>query len=209
MTLRLLPLLLLAALSACTAAPAGDSDSDTDTDTEAPPAGPVVTEDLGDGSHETAIDATAEEAWTYFDFESQAHHEPADPADDPTWDLAALRFNLKTNGGTSGTGGATVARLDDTTFDAVTAVPTGGWVADTATAPGVGGSPSANTSPGYAFDNWFDYDLVEHVLRPAENRVYVIRTPEGNHFKLEMLGFYDDAGTPGFVRFRWAALPAA
>lgn len=38
-------------------------------------------------------------------------------------------------------------------------------------------------------------------------RVYVVRTPEGNYFKLEMLGYDDDAGTPGFIRFRWAALP--
>lgn len=180
----------------------------TDDDGDDPPAdGPVVTEDLGDGVYETILDATAEDAWTHFDFETRAHVEPAAPEDDMVWDVAALRFNLKTNGGTSGSGGAAVAVLEDTSFDAVTSVPTGGWIEDDATAPGMGGSPNANTSPGYAFDNWFAYDIMTHTLAPVEGRVYVVRTPEANHFKVEMLGFYDDAGTPGFVRFRWAALP--
>lgn len=193
--------LLLSLLLACAPTDAGDDDAG------AQPAAPVVTDDLGDGSFETVLDATDDVAWTYFDFESRAHVEPATPADDPTWDLAALRFNLKTNGGTSGAGDAAVAVLDGTSFEAVTAAPADGWIADTATEPGVGGSPMTMTSPGYAFDNWFAYDIATHTLQPAAGRVYVVRTPEGNVFKLAMLGYYDDAGTPGFVRFRWAPLP--
>lgn len=199
---RSLLLLALAAPLACVPDPATGDD-----DTGAAQDAPVVTEDLGDGTHETSIDATAEAAWTYFDFESRAQVEPPTPDDDPTWDLGVLRFNLKTNGGTSGSGGAAVAVLDGTTFDAVTAPPTDGWLGDTATEPGVGGSPMADTTPGYAFDNWFKYDIATHTLQPVEDRVYVVRTPEGNHYKLAMLGYYDDAGTPGFVRFRWSPLP--
>lgn len=195
------PLILcLALVFACTSTPVDDTDG-------APQAGPVVTEDLGDGVYETVLDATDEEAWTYFDFETRAHVEPADPEGDAGWDLAALRFNVKTNGGTSGSGGAAVAVLEDTRFDAVTAPPAAGWIEDDANAPGMGGDSMANTSPGYAFDNWFEYNLMTHTLAPVDDRVYVVRTPEANHFKVEMLGFYDDAGTPGFVRFRWAALP--
>lgn len=171
------------------------------------PAEPVVTEELGDGVHETIVDATDEAAWVHFDFESRAHVEPATPEDDPTWDLGFLRFNIKSNGGTSGSGGGAVAILEGTSFEAVTAAPQGGWLTDTATGPGMGGSPSANTSPGYVFDNWFAYDISTHTLQPAAGRVYVVRTPEGNFFKMEMLGYYDEAGTPSFVSFRWAALP--
>jgi len=169
--------------------------------------GPAVTEELGDGSHETVIDATDEAAWTHFDFETRAHVTPAAPDDDDSWDLAALRFNLKSNGGTSGTGGAMVAILEGTSFDAVTAAPAGDYIEDTAAMPGVGGGEDADIEPGYAFDSWFAYDPMSHTLAPAPDRVYVVRTPEGNHFKVEMLGYYDDAGTPGYVRFRWAALP--
>jgi hypothetical protein len=190
----------LAAVAACVA-PGDDGDDGT------PQAGPVVTEDLGGGVHETIVDATHEEAWTYFDFETRAHVEPADAAADPAWDLGVLRFNVKTNGGTSGTGGATVAILDGVSFDDVIAAPAGGWIEDDAQAPGMGGDAMANTSPGYAFDNWFAYDLMSHTLMPVADRVHVVRTPEGNDFKVMMLGYYDDAGTPGFVRFRWAALP--
>jgi hypothetical protein len=156
--------------------------------------------------YETMIDATDEEAWTYFDFESRAHVEPADPADDPSWDLGGLRFNVKTNGGTSGTGETAVAIVDGASFDAVTAAPVDGYLEDDAGAPGSGGDSMSNTSPGYAFDNWFVYNPADHTLSPVEGRVYVVRTPEGNRFKLEMLGYYDDAGTPGYIRFRWAEL---
>lgn len=203
MTRSILALLLAVPLAACTESPPADTNGD-----ELPQDGPVVTEDLGDGSYESVIDSTAEDAWTYFDFESRRAVEPADPTDDPTWDLAALRFNVKSNGGTSGTGGVEVAILDGTSFEAVTTAPADGWIADKAEAPGMGGE-MANVEPGYAFDNWFDYNIMDHTLAPKPDRVYVVRTPEGNHYKLVMLGFYDDAGTPGFVSFRWAELPAA
>lgn len=194
--------LAAAALAACTEPPSSDTDGDLP-----PQDAPIVVEDLGDGSYETVIDATDHEEWVYFDFEAQRAVTPKNPANDSTWDLAALRFNVKSNGGTSGRGGAQVAILEPASFDTVTAAPADGWIEDNANAPGMGGE-MANVDPGYAFDNWFSYDLATHILTPAPDRVYVVRTPEGNHYKLEMLGFYDDAGTPGFVSFRWAALPA-
>jgi hypothetical protein len=67
----------------------------------------------------------------------------------------------------------------------------------------------SDTSPGYAFDNWFDYNPVDHTLTPVADRVYVVRTPEGNHCKVELLSYYDGAGTPGIVSFRWATLATA
>ena len=182
--------------------PPADDDGETAGDVD-----PVVTEELGGGTYKTTLDATDGEAWRYFDFESKSHILPADAAADAIWDLGALRFNVKTNGGTSGTGGAAVAILEGTSFDAVTEAPADGYVEDSAEGPGVGGSEMADVSPGYAFDNWFDYDMDDHTLSAAADRIYVVRTPEGNHYKVEMLGYYDGAGTPGFVSFRWAALP--
>lgn len=196
--MKRLHLTVLLTLTAC--APPTDDDGD-----DGGLQGPAHTEELGGGAYETVIDATAEEAWTYFDFEARAHATPADPDDDAVWDLAALRFNVKTNGGTSGSGGAAVAILEGTSFDAVTSAPADGYVEDAAEDPGVGGE-MADVVPGYAFDEWFAYDMMNHTLAPVAGRVYVVRTPEGNHYKVEMLGYYDDAGTPGFVRFRWAAL---
>jgi hypothetical protein len=46
-----------------------------------------------------------------------------------------------------------------------------------------------------------------HVLTPRA-QVYVVRTAEGNAFKLEILAYYDDAGTSGMLTIRWAPLPA-
>jgi hypothetical protein len=191
------------------AAACGSPTADDDGGDDGGPSGPVVTEELGDDVYETVLDATDEAAWIYFDFEARAQAEPADPTDDATWDLGALRFNVKSNGGSSGSGGAKVAILEGEGFDAVTTAPADGWIEDVAEAPGMGGDAMAETAPGYAFDEWYAYDPMSHTLSPVADRVYVVRTPEGNHFKLEMLAYYDDAGTPGFVRFRWAAIPAA
>lgn len=197
-------LALMTILAAACGSPTADDGGDDDG-----PSGPVVTEELGGDVFETVLDATDEAAWIYFDFEAGAQAEPADPANDGAWDLGALRFNVKSNGGTSGEGGAKVAILEGAGFDAVTAAPADGWIEDAAAAPGTGGDAMAETTPGYAFDEWYAYDPMSHTLTPVADRVYVVRTPEGNHFKVEMLAYYDDAGTPGFVRFRWAAIPAA
>lgn len=54
---------------------------------------------------------------------------------------------------------------------------------------------------------WYDYDFMTHVLTPKPV-VYVVRTVEGNAFKLEVQGYYDEAGTSGIFTIRWAALDA-
>lgn len=187
--------LLLAACATTTDDTGGDDDG-------APQDGPARTEDQGDGSFVTVLDASSESEWTHFDFESGEYVEMSAAV----WDIGALRFNIKTNGGTSGDGGAAVAVLDGTSFDAVTEAPADGYKEDAAGDPGVGGE-MADITPGYAFDEWFAYNPADHTLAPAPGRIYVVRTPEGNHFKVEMQGYYDDAGTPGFVGFRWAELP--
>jgi hypothetical protein len=39
-------------------------------------------------------------------------------------------------------------------------------------------------------------------------QVYVVRTVEGNAFKLEIVDYYDEAGTGGLFTIRWAAVTA-
>ena len=129
---------------------------------------------------------------------------PATPEDSGEWDMAFQRFNIAVNGGTSGTGDVAVARLDDAVYEDVTVAPADGYITDNVIDP-VGGME--DIEPGYAFDLWFDYDMDEHTLSPT-GRVYVVRTVEQNYFKVEVIDYYDQAGTAGYVTSRIAAIDA-
>ncbi len=145
---------------------------------------------------DVVIDARDDMNWVYYDLESGQEVSPSTPEDSPAWDLAFLRFNVAVNGGSSGTGDVAAAILDGKTLGDVTEVPVDGFVTDD-----VSDAPEdMETAPGYAFDEWYDYNPSNHVLTPRE-RVYVVRTVEGNHFKLQLTDYYDEAGTSGYVHF--------
>ena len=164
---------------------------------------PVVVVDNGDGSVTVTIDARDDVAWVYLDLESSALVTPVDPGDSPLWDLAALRFNIKTNGGSSGSGEVEVATIEGVPFDAVDQAPVDGYARDDA----AGGPAAMEPEPGYAFDLWYDYDMDEHTLSPRDV-VYVVRTVEANYYKIQMLDYYNDAGTAGYVKLRAAPIAA-
>lgn len=184
MKLRNAPLLLLP-LIACVPADDGDDDDGGGVDRG------IVTEDQGDGSFITVVDARDEARWKHLDFESRAEVDAASPA----WDLGLLRFNIATR--------VEVAPLAGADFDAVTVAPASGYVGD-----GDDADPmDMETMPGYAFDLWYAYDMTTHVLT-ARDVLYVVRSAEGNYFKVQLLDYYDDAGTAGYVALRWAPVSA-
>jgi hypothetical protein len=56
-------------------------------------------------------------------------------------------------------------------------------------------------------DLWYDYDMDAHTLA-ARDVVYAVRSASGNYFKIQMLDYYNDAGTAGYVKFKVAPLAA-
>ncbi|MCA9689479.1 MAG: HmuY family protein [Myxococcales bacterium] len=164
-----------------------DGSSETASDTEAP-----------DELERVTIDARDETRWVHFDLEAGAEVTPATPEDSPEWDLAFSRFNVAVNGGTSGSGGVVVATLAGVTFDEVAQAPADGYVTDE-----VSSIPEPmELEPGYAFDLWYDYDPITHALS-ARGLIHVVRTVEGAYYKIELLDYYDTAGSAGFVSFRY------
>jgi hypothetical protein len=164
----------------------------------------VVTEDNGDDTFTTHVVAEDDELWIYFDFQSGGEVIPEDPAESTDWDLAFQRFHVMTNGGSSGSGEARVAVLAAADFDALQRAPEGGYVEDS------DDGDDDDSDPDYVFeidDGWYAYDPSSHTLSPRA-LVYVVRTPEGDYFKLMMLGYYDDSGSDGRPSFRWAPVEA-
>jgi hypothetical protein len=158
----------------------------------------VITSDGGSGSLRSVVDATSSEVWIYFDFERG--REVA--AEAPEWDLGIQRFKLKSNGGMSGDGGVSVARLPGADFEALTQAPPAdaGYLVDAPDGPDEGITEDLAFLEG---DGWFEYDPKYHTLKPRPV-VFVVHTVEGGYFKVAILGFYDSVGTSGYLSFRWA-----
>lgn len=182
--MKLLAALLLLPLTACL--PPDETNDDDDGGGGTPDRG-IQTEDRADGSHITVVDARDEASWQHLDFETAAEV----PEGSSAWDLGFLRFNVKTR--------VEVASLEGVDFDALTVAPADGYTTDAASTD----PADMETMPGYAFDLWYEYDPATHVLT-ARDVVHVVRSAEGNYFKVQMLDYYDDAGTSGHVSLHWA-----
>jgi HmuY protein len=161
------------------------------------PTGPVTTAPNADGTFTTIINAVSELEWTYLDFETRAMAASTGP-----WDLRYQRFHISANGGVTGAGGVEVVPLPGRTLAEVTAAPTSGFITD---APD-GEDP--NMEPDYAFEQgegWYAYDVQTHTLSPRPI-VWVVRSTGGAVIKLAIERYYDQAGSPGWITFRWAPL---
>jgi hypothetical protein len=160
-----------------------------------------------DGSFETLVDASSTTAWSYLDFETGLAVTPPDPLSERTWDVAFQRFKVISNGGASGMGGALVARITDTPFANITQAPEDGYIAD---APD--GDADRDDTPDSAFtngvDDWYSYDVATHQVSPRQDITYIVRSPEMHFWKVQIHAYYDAAGSPGFLRFRWASVLA-
>ena len=157
----------------------------------------AFTHEVEGGVVTTIADATDESAWQHLDLDSGLSTTEG-------WDLAFSRFRVRINGGVSGGGGVLVAELEGQAFDALTRAPEEGW---SAAVPD--GESDDDTEPDNAFNDgasdWYAYDEATHTLT-ARDVTYVIASTEARFYKLRFEAYYDAAGSPAVVRFRWAEI---
>ena len=147
---------------------------------------------------EVTVDSTSETDWHLYDFERQGLVD-----EDLPWDIRLQRYRIYLNGGVNGDGGVEGVVLDGVAFDDVTEadVPPAGdpaWRTDDPDADGDGEDETL-------FIDWFDYNSSTHILTP-KLRTTLLRTVEGAVVKVEIVDYYDDVGTSGYLSFRWAEL---
>ncbi|AEI62373.1 HmuY family protein [Corallococcus macrosporus] len=155
----------------------------------------------GDGSYTTAVNATGSSEWIGLDLDNGTQ---VSKETDAAWDVAFQRFNILSRGGVSGSGDVAVAVLTETDFAQVTQAPADGYLVDAEDGEDRGTDPDSAFNVG---DGWYAYDMSTHALSARRN-VYVVRSDEGAYFKIALQSYYDDAGTPGMLSFRWAKVPA-
>lgn len=185
---------------AWTMACAGDISPDT---IDGPPkTGSVLTTYSEIGTATTRVDASMEDAWVYLSLGDGKQVEPQTPLQSTGWDLSFQRFKVKSNGGISGIGAVEIAILPGADFDALREAPKEGYVVDQAD------SADEDEDEDYVLLSdgaWYTYNPTSHTLSPRDI-IYVIHSAGGDYYKLQMLSYYDDAGTPGHPVFRWAAI---
>jgi hypothetical protein len=143
-------------------------------------------EALDDGSIRVTIDATSETDWVGYAF-GEGVLGTAVPGD-----LDVQRYRLRLGDGVA-------AQVVDASWDDLTQAPASGYATDT---------EPLEDDESYVFNDWYTYDYATHSLAPNDV-VFVVDDGMGLQVKVQVESYYDPAGTPGFLTFRWAELETA
>lgn len=184
----------------------GDIDK-PDGGTNPPPGDALIeTTDNGDGTFTTTANASSKEIWVYMDLETGEEVDVSNPSTSDDWDIAFQRFRIILNGGVNGNGGVEVAVLEGAGFGAVTDAPGDGYTTDEDDGEDEGEIPddAIRIGPTSETGPWA-YDIETHELS-GSGAVFVVKSVEGNFFKLEFLEYYNDVGDAGYVEMHWAQL---
>jgi hypothetical protein len=157
-----------------------------------------------DGSVVTRVDATIESEWQQFDLDTGEEVEG-----ESDWDIAFSRHRIRTNGGVTGEGRVQVAALEGESFEDVERAPDEGFAADREDSTGDGGD--TDSDPDNVFnsgpEDWYEYNVMTHELTPKDI-TYVIASTAERFYKFRIEDYYDSAGTPAKMRFRWSEIEA-
>ncbi|MFK8268223.1 HmuY family protein [Capnocytophaga cynodegmi] len=164
------------------------------------------------------LDASKSDVWVYFSFSKGSEVPVTEPATDLSWDIAFNRYNIKTNGGTSGKGQAGVVNTNTKKFDSVKESPTEGYVVDTevVSSPRPGQEPvtisvnSAITGTVMVKEakGWWNYaPPVPPATTPTQEItkwVYVVKTADGKFVKIQLTGYnHSKTDKSGFLTFTY------
>ncbi len=147
----------------------GCSDDDDNTN----PAGPSDEDTVSYSEYQ--IDATDAEAFVYYSLATDQEVTVSDPESSTDWSVGFKRYQLKLNGGSSGTSGMKAVDLESlgneygTDFEGLVEIPQVAddeWVED---------------ATSYVFDGWYTYDPTNHTVDPS-NRVFALRGADGESY---------------------------
>lgn len=154
-----------------------------------------MTDDPARGDARLAvIDVEGTDEWQYFSFEN-GHVSPADPADSLEWDIAFQRYNVKTNGGTSGKGQGAASDLGDLSMETTTDATVKSWKEDSVIEDARTGEKQSMNS---VLSGWYSYHFIKHEL-VSKYDMYAVRAADGRIALFKMRDYYDAAGTAGHI----------
>lgn len=153
------------------------------------------------------------EDWVYFSFSTGAEVSGVDDSNyqtNSTWDIAFNRFNVRTNGGTSGAGQA--AAFDASTIGFATAneAPAAGYTEDTSiqiveslNTPNPPTMIASNGSTVFVGNIVLDTSNPPPTYTPNDH-IYYVKTNDGKYAKIWIKSFFNAQGDSGYVNFKYS-----
>lgn len=162
--------------------------------------GPLVrAEVLDTGGKKLFVDATNKGSQVYVDLDEGREMKVDEAFATNGWELAFKRYEIAINSGAANPGGmveAAIVKGGD--YGALTQAPADGFQ--------TGLGPAMSTIDGP--DAWFLYNLSAHGVVTRTDIFYVVKSSAGAFFKLRMLSYYDEAGTPAAITLEYAPVAA-
>lgn len=168
-------------------------------------------EDVKLTSQTFTINATSQTKWVYFSFEKNDTIQLTESeSTSKEWDIAFMRYMIKTNGGKTGSGQAAVYATNhygQTGLDSVLSVDANpNWVTDdTVIIYGYNpANPEVPTVTKYilnpVLNDWYTRNIAGGASTLVSKKiVYVFRTANGKYAKFYINNYYNDEGTSGYV----------
>jgi len=171
------------------------------------------------------LNASSQTEWTYFSFSEGKQVVVTNPRTSNNWDIAFNRYNVKTNGGTSGIGGVEVVNTGSKDFDAVTQYPGVGYQKDEEVT--TYGRPKEGQTTPTVITNSVNKAITGTVMNPdpkgfynytppaqgsntphinLTKYVYVIKTTKGNYVKIQITEYTNSKGETGYLTFKYDTL---
>lgn len=98
------------------------------------------------------------------------------------WDISLFKTTILVNSGTSGTGKDS-AQVITSTFEQLTKAPQAGFAAD---------KDMQRAIPTGSGNGWYTYNMEEHTINAAPDKVIVIKDASGKYIKLQVQSYYKD-----------------
>jgi HmuY protein len=124
------------------------------------------------------------------------------------WDIMLKRSSVRSNGGDSGPGKRTIAVVQGTSLDTITA-PASGYTSDDFTTADCMLDVIPGGEPKSAFGEWYNYDQTTHAVSPKAE-AYIVERMDGSRTAFRVATYYGDTAMPmrgAFYSVEWKQLP--
>lgn len=153
-----------------------------------------------------------DEDWIYYSFSQGAELDGITSANyqtDGTWDIAFNRYNVRTNGGTSGAGEAAVVDMGEVEYSSVTEAPADGYTVDGKISivkeiNMVGPPIMMDVNGNELFVGAITPATSQYPTFDPNNHIYVLKTADGNYVKLWITSYFNDNGESGYMNFKYS-----
>lgn len=156
------------------------------------------------------------EDWIYFSFSTGEEVTNIDDSNYQTnldWDIAFNRYNVRTNGGTSGAGEGAAYDVGFVDFNSITEAQEFGYTKDSTiqiiqqlNIPNPPTYIDSNGSTAFVgnngLSNVMDFSGPPPIYTPT-NHIYILKTADNKSVKLQITSFYNDQGNYGYINLKY------